>query len=62
MEKPMTTPKGEQVMDIKHIPNQKIGVQILPPRTKLTRFERVKMHLWNFVLPPHIRLDDWTKK
>ncbi len=38
------------------------GVHIIPLKTKLTRFERLKMHLWNFILPPHVRLDDWTKE
>jgi hypothetical protein len=40
----------------------KIGIRIVPPKTKLTRFEKFKMYAWNFLLPPQVRLEDWTKE
>lgn len=38
----------------------KIGIQVVPVREPLNLFDRFKMHVWNFILPPHIRLSDWT--
>jgi hypothetical protein len=34
-----------------------LRINIVPPSPKVTRFDRIKTAIWNFLLPPHIRLE-----
>lgn len=37
-------------------PDNELTINLIPPITKLSLLDRIKMHFWNFILPPHVRL------
>jgi hypothetical protein len=53
------TDKPEPVLsaDLRH---KKVAIALIPPISKMTKFERFKMHIWNLILPPHIRLHNYS--
>jgi len=43
--------KGKNMRVKKHM-----VIEVVDPETKINLWGKIKMHIWNFILPPHLRL------